>query len=80
MVKATMPSILNVDSNIFMIFMRLYGTVEEVMIVYLSYIKNMAALMSISPSPLEKNSSRIWILCQNSLTRELKIGFVGLVI
>ena len=53
-------------------------------------IKNMAALMSIplvrsSPLPpphthqiKRKKNHWIWILCQNSLTRELKIKFVRL--
>ena len=31
------------------------------------------------PTPKAKKKSWIWILCQNSLTRELKIRFVGLV-
>ena len=49
-----------------------------------SCIQNMAALMSIPnystpPPPAKKKKSWIWILCQNSLTRELKIKFVRLV-
>ena len=58
-VKATMPSILNIVRNI---FMRPYGSVEAI-------------------SLTQKNFGFwIWILCQNSLTRELKIRFVGLVL
>ena len=45
-VKATMSSILNTVRNI---FMRLYGTVEEVLTV--SCIKNMVALVFLSPPP-----------------------------
>ena len=61
MVKATMPSILNTIRNI---FMRLYGSVEEVMCVLCIKYENMAALVFISlfhslppspPPPAKKN-------------------------
>ena len=55
----------------------------------MSRVQNMAALAFILPPPpphLPKKKKKkkkivwIWILCQNSLTRELKIRFVGLVL
>ena len=81
MVKATMPAILNTVRNI---FTRLYGSVEEVRMMCLG-VKNMGALVFIPPPPPNKKQQKkmfswIWILCQNSLTRELKIRFVGLVL
>ena len=36
--------------------------------------------MFISPTHLPKTFSWIWILCQNILTRELKIRIIGLVL
>ena len=32
------------------------------------------------PPPKKKKNNQIWILCQNSLTRELKIRVVGFVL
>ena len=76
MVKATMPSILNTVRNS---FTRLYGSVEEVVNMCLVY-KIWCLLCSYPPlaPPPPPKKSWIWILCQNSLTRELKIRFVGL--
>ena len=37
-------------------------------------------ILLLTPPPPPKKKSRIWILCQNSLTRELKSRFVGLVL
>ena len=62
-----MPSILNTVRNI---VIRLYGSVEEVVTMCLVY--------KIWRLQFQKKFSWIWILCQNSLTRELKIRFVGL--
>ena len=80
-VKATMPSNLSTVRNI---FMRLYGSVEEVVTLCLVY-KIWRLLCSYAcPPPLphthRHTKSWIWILCQNSLTRELKIRFVVLVL
>ena len=62
--------------------MKLYGSVEEV--VTMCCVKNRVAFMFIphvaAPKQREKNISWIWILCQDSLTRELKIKFVKLVL
>ena len=58
-VKAAMPSILNIVRNIFML---LYGSVEEV--VTMCFVYKIWRLLCSYPPPL---------LCQNSLTRELKI-------
>ena len=68
--------------------MRLYGSIEEVVPMCLVK-KNMAspyASHSAPPPPPQKKkknrkkNSKIWILCQNSLTRELRIRFIGLVL
>ena len=66
--------------------MRLYGFVEKVVtmclvneIWWLLCSYPAANPHSTPPSPAKKKSW-IWILCQNSLTRELKIRFVGLVL
>ena len=84
MVKATMHSILNTLRNI---FLRLYGSVSKIRD-DVSYMKYGGSCVYILPPPLpppkkkkkKKKHSWIWILCQNSLTKELKVRFVGLVL
>ena len=78
MIKDTVASILNTVKNI---FMSIYGSVEEVVTMCLVY-KIWRLLCSYShplrppPNPTKKKSL-IWILCHYSLSRELKIRFVG---
>ena len=62
MVKATVPSILNTVRNI---FMRLHSSVEEIVTMCLVY-KIWRLMCAYLP---------LGILCQNSLTRELRIRF-----
>ena len=69
MVKATMLSILNTVRNI---FMRLYGSVEEVMTMCLVYKiwRLYVHILPHTPHPCQKKNFPccIRILCQNSLT------------
>ena len=85
MVKATMPSIFSILNTVRNIFMRLYGSVGETVTMCLVY--KIWCLVCSYPPPLpphthtqkkKKKNSWIWILYHNSLTRELKIRFVGL--
>ena len=75
MVKATMSSILNIFRNI---FMRLSGSLEEVVTMCL-VCKIWRVYI---PPPPPKKEKKILDLdsLSNSLTRELKIRFVGLVL
>ena len=80
MVKATIHFILNTVRNI---FMRLYSSVEEVVTICLVY--KIWWLLCPYPPPLPTHPPKnfffwIGILFQNSLTTELKIRFVGLVL
>ena len=71
--------------------MRLYSSVEVVVTMCLVYkiwwlLYSYPPLRPPPPNPppnkkrKKKKISWTWILCQNSLTRELKIRFVGLVL
>ena len=74
MVKATMPSILNTFRNI---FMRLSGSLEEVVTMCL-----VCKIWRVYIPPPPKKKKKILDLdsLSNSLTRELKIRFVELVL
>ena len=76
MVKATMPSILNTIRNF---FMRRYGSEEEVVTICVLCKRWFLCSYPFSPQlyPPPPHPPPIWILCQNSLPRELKIRFVG---
>ena len=52
---------------------------NDSMIVPENFNKNLKQKRAPPPPPPTKKKNQIWILCQNSLTRELKIGVVGFV-
>ena len=45
-----------------------------------NFNKNLEQKRGPLPPPPQKKNNKIWILCQNSLTRELKIRVVGFVL
>ena len=61
--------------------MRLYGSVVEVVTMCLVYKYGGCCAHTPPPPPAKPpKNSRIWILCQNLLTKKFKITFVGLVL
>ena len=49
-------------------------------ITLLSPLTPLLYTLALNPPPPPPKKKQIWILCQNSLTRELKIRVVGLVL